>query len=86
MLEIVLTSTESDQYSSEPKEITKFPLMYMTGYFCRSVYDKHVRNLSQQNLGIKPSCTSIPEQAALILLLKPVLSISSIRTTFLRHG
>ena len=38
MLEIVFTSSESDQYSSEPKEISKFPLMYMTGYFCRSVY------------------------------------------------
>ena len=49
-------------------------------------YDKHPRYLLQQNLGIKPPCTSIPEQAALILLLKPVLSISSIRTTFLRHG
>ena len=38
MLEIVLTSSESDQYSSPPKDISKFPLMYMTGYFCRSVY------------------------------------------------
>ena len=38
MLEIVFTSFESDQYSSAPKEISKFPLMYMTGYFCRSVY------------------------------------------------
>ena len=38
MLEIILTSSESDQYSSAPKEISKFPLMYMTGYFCRSVY------------------------------------------------
>ena len=38
MLEKVLTSSESDQYSSAPKEISKFPLMYMTGYFCRSVY------------------------------------------------
>ena len=38
MLEIVLTSSESDQYSSASKEISKFPLMYMTGYFCRSVY------------------------------------------------
>ena len=43
MLEIVLTSSESDQYSSAPKEISKFPLMYMTGYFCRSVYKlKHL--------------------------------------------
>ena len=41
MLEIVLTSSESDQYSSAPKEISKFPLMYMTGYFCRSVYKQH---------------------------------------------
>ena len=41
MLEIVLTSPESDQYSSAPKEISKFPLMYMTGYFCRSVYINH---------------------------------------------
>ena len=39
MLEIVLTSSESDQYSSAPKEISKFLLMYMTGYFCRSVYE-----------------------------------------------
>ena len=38
MLEIVLTSSESDQYLSAPKEISNFPLMYMTGYFCRSVY------------------------------------------------
>ena len=38
MLEIVLTSSESDQYSSAPKDISKFPLVYMTGYFCRSVY------------------------------------------------
>ena len=38
MLKIVLTSSESDQFSSAPKEILKFPLMYMTGYFCRSVY------------------------------------------------
>ena len=38
MLEIVLISSESDQYSSAPKEISRFPLMYMTGYFCRSVY------------------------------------------------
>ena len=38
MLEIVLTSSESDKYSSAPKEISKFPLMYMTDYFCRSVY------------------------------------------------
>ena len=40
MLEIALTSSESDQYSSAQKEISKFPLMYMTGYFCRSVYDE----------------------------------------------
>ena len=40
MLEIILTSPESDQYSSAPTEISKFPLMYMTGYFCRSVYIK----------------------------------------------
>ena len=38
MLEIDLTSSESDQYSSAPKDISKFPFMYMTGYFCRSVY------------------------------------------------
>ena len=38
MFEIVLTSSESDQYSSALKEISKFPLMYMTGNFCRSVY------------------------------------------------
>ena len=44
MLEIVLTSSESDQYSSAPKEISKFPLMYMTGYFCRSVYILHKKD------------------------------------------
>ena len=49
-------------------------------------YEKHPRYLLGQNLGIKPPCTSNPEQAALILLLKPVLSIFSIRTTFLRHS
>ena len=38
MPEIVLTSSESNQYSSAAKEISKFQLMYMTGYFCRSVY------------------------------------------------
>ena len=38
MLETVLNLSESDQYPSTPKEISKFPLMYMTGYFCRSVY------------------------------------------------
>ena len=38
MIETFLTSSESDQYSITPKEISKFPLMYMTGYFCRSVY------------------------------------------------
>ena len=38
MLEIVLISSESDQCSSVSKEISKFPLMHMTGYFCRSVY------------------------------------------------
>ena len=45
MLEIVLTSPESDQYSSALKEISKFPLMYMTGYFCRSVYFTNVEIL-----------------------------------------
>ena len=35
---MVLTSSESDQYSSAPKEISKLQLMYMTGYFSRSVY------------------------------------------------
>ena len=38
MLETFINSSESDQYSSTPKEISKFPSMYMTGYFCRSVY------------------------------------------------
>ena len=42
MHEIVLSSSKSDQYSSAPKEISKFPLMYMTGYFCRSVYKSGV--------------------------------------------
>ena len=46
MLEIVLTSSESGQYSSAPKEISKFPLMYMTGYFCRSVYNNYSYNCS----------------------------------------
>ena len=49
-------------------------------------YDKHSRYLLRQNLGIKPPCTSNPEQAALILLLNPVLIIFSIRTTSLRHN
>ena len=35
---MVLTSFKFDQYSSEPKEISKLPLMYMAVYFCRSVY------------------------------------------------
>ena len=37
---MILTSSESDQYSSAQKEISNFkvPLKYMTGYFCRSVY------------------------------------------------
>ena len=38
VLEIVLTSSESDRYSSAPKEISKLSLTHMTGYFCRSVY------------------------------------------------
>ena len=38
MLKIVLTSSESNQYLSAPNEISEFPLVYMTGYFCRSVY------------------------------------------------
>ena len=46
MLEIVLTSSESDQYSSArirsvfecTERNINFPMMYMTGYFCRSVY------------------------------------------------
>ena len=35
---MISTLSESDQYSSAPKEISKLPLVYMTGYFCRSVY------------------------------------------------
>ena len=35
---MVLTSSDSDHYSSTPKEMSKIPLMYMMGYFCRSVY------------------------------------------------
>ena len=30
---MVLTPFESDQYSSVPKEISKLPLMYMTGIY-----------------------------------------------------
>ena len=30
MLKIIPTSSESDQYSSAQKEISKFPLMYMS--------------------------------------------------------
>ena len=37
---MVLTSSESDQNSSTQKEISKLPLKYMTGYFCRSVYNR----------------------------------------------
>ena len=50
MLEIVLTSSESDQYSSAPKEISKFPLMYMMGYFCRSVYIERTQGCEFMNL------------------------------------
>ena len=35
---MVLTLSKSDQYSSAQKEISKLLSMYMTGYFCRSVY------------------------------------------------
>ena len=35
---MVLTSAESDQYSSASKEKSKLPLMYKTGYFYRPVY------------------------------------------------
>ena len=35
---MVLTSSESDQYSSAQKEISKLPFKYIMGYFCRSVY------------------------------------------------
>ena len=48
MLETFLTSSESDQYSSTPKKISKFPLTYMTGYFCRSVYFSK-RNFEHRN-------------------------------------
>ena len=51
MLEIVLTLSESDQYSSATKEISKSPLMYMTGYFCRSVYKRSVGLLQPCNIG-----------------------------------
>ena len=60
MLEIVLTSSESDQYSSAQKEISKFPLMYMTGYFCRSVYyfiKKTTLRLDQRQFGLKNELT-----------------------------
>ena len=33
-----LNSFNLISYSSVPKEISKFSLMYMIGYFCRSVY------------------------------------------------
>ena len=49
MLEIVLTSSKSDQYSSAPKEISKFPLMYMKGYFCRSVYIELMSTMSKHS-------------------------------------
>ena len=35
---MILTLSESDQYSSVKMEISKLPLKYMMGYFCRSVY------------------------------------------------
>ena len=35
---MVLTSSESDQYSSTQKEISTIALQYLIGYFCRSVY------------------------------------------------
>ena len=37
MREIVLTSSESDQYSSALKDF-KIPIDVYDGYFCRSVY------------------------------------------------
>ena len=55
MLKIVLLSSESDQYSSAPKEISKFPLLYMTGYFCRSVYIyTKEKEVPASEAGIKP--------------------------------
>ena len=55
MLEIVLTSSESDQYSSAPKEMSKLPLMYTTGYFCRSVYIGVAVSFTKQRTAI-PIC------------------------------
>ena len=47
MLKTVLTSSDSDQYSSAPKEISKFILLYMTGYFCMSVYVEKERSYAR---------------------------------------
>ena len=38
VLETILNLSESVPYASTPKEISIISLMYMTGYFCRSVY------------------------------------------------
>ena len=50
---MALTSSESDQYSSTQKEMSKLPLKYMTGYFCRSVYLVH------KNVTLSKLCNSI---------------------------
>ena len=59
MLEIVVTSPESDQYLSVPKEISKFPLMYMTGYFCRSVYVAKTKALISCAVTAELICTFV---------------------------
>ena len=40
---MILTSSESDQYTSTPNEISKLPSMYMTAYFYRPVCNVQYR-------------------------------------------
>ena len=38
LLNMLIISSESDQYKGVQNEKSKLPLKYMTDYFCRSVY------------------------------------------------
>ena len=69
MLKIVLTSSESDQYSSAPKEISKFPLLYMTGYFCRSVYKSSFEsNENSQKIESGSNCAILDRKSSSVTL------------------
>ena len=56
---MVLTSSESDQYSSAQKEMSKLPLKYMTGYFCRPVYVLQTKALISFMITAKLICTFV---------------------------